>query len=181
MPFRPTKVAKEVLTKILQTLPPPTLYYDVTIFAVPKSMISFWPPPTWSHIAMSLNLTSGFIFNLALFFFGTLCIPLDDVDTVMNKTWPVRYSRHWGCYYHKKSIIWWNYGQHASQSRTTRHVTREHSGECCKSCQFVTIFISPVYSLRIAIVILLLHCLLCSADWFGLIETRYLIGRFLYN
>ena len=79
MPFRPTKVAKEVLTKILQTLPPPTLYYDVTIFV-------WFPSNPLRHIAMSLNMTSGFIFNLALFFFGTLCIPLDDVDTVMNKT-----------------------------------------------------------------------------------------------
>ena len=40
-----TKVSKKLVRKRLQTLPPS---YDFTILAAPKSMISTWPPPTFS-------------------------------------------------------------------------------------------------------------------------------------
>ena len=40
-----TNVAKKIVTKMLQNPPP---YYDVTILAAPKSVISPRPPPTFS-------------------------------------------------------------------------------------------------------------------------------------
>ena len=53
-----TNVAKKIVTKMLQNPPP---YYDVTILAAPKSVISPRPPPTFSD-----NVT-----EYDVFFFGS--------------------------------------------------------------------------------------------------------------
>ena len=63
-----TNVAKKIVTKMLQN--PPPFYYDVTILAAPKSVISPRPPPTFSDNVTEYDVfffdsVPNFIFNIS--------------------------------------------------------------------------------------------------------------------